>query len=54
MQPVIGITTYQTKNEHGFPYVMVSQAYIQAVMQAGRRAGFDPFDFSRERLGCSV
>jgi putative glutamine amidotransferase len=35
MQPVIGITTYQNRNEHGLPYVMISQAYVQAVMQAG-------------------
>ena len=35
MQPIIGITTYQTENEHGFPYVMVSLAYVQAITQAG-------------------
>ena len=35
MQSVIGITTYQEKNEHDLPYVMIFQAYIRAVMQAG-------------------
>lgn len=35
MHPVIGITTYQEKNEHDLPYVMIFQAYIRAVMQAG-------------------
>lgn len=35
MQPIIGITTYQDKNPSGLPYVMIFQAYIHAVMQAG-------------------
>jgi putative glutamine amidotransferase len=35
MQPVIGITTYREVNPDGLPYVMVYQAYAQAVMQAG-------------------
>ena len=35
MQPVIGITTYQDKDAIGLPNVMIFQAYIQAVMQAG-------------------
>ena len=35
MQPIIGITTYQGKNEYGLPFVMIFQAYIQAVMQSG-------------------
>ena len=35
MQPVIGITTYQDKNESGLPTVMIFQAYVQAVIQAG-------------------
>jgi len=35
MQPVIGITTYQEMSEDGIPYVMIYQAYVQAVMQAG-------------------
>jgi len=35
MQPIIGITTYQKMDEHGLPYVMNFQAYIQAVLLAG-------------------
>jgi putative glutamine amidotransferase len=35
MQPVIGITTYQDKNATGLAIVMIFQAYIQAIMQAG-------------------
>jgi putative glutamine amidotransferase len=35
MQPVIGITTYQKKNENGLPYVMIFQPYIDAVIQVG-------------------
>ena len=35
MQPVIGITTYQETDGDGMPYVMIYQAYAQAVMQAG-------------------
>ncbi len=35
MQPVIGITTYQEKKANGLPYVMIYQAYVQAVVQAG-------------------
>ncbi len=35
MQPVIGITTYQETNGDGMPYVMIYQAYVQAVMQTG-------------------
>jgi len=35
MQPIIGITTYQDKSPSGLPFVMIFQAYIHAVMQAG-------------------
>jgi putative glutamine amidotransferase len=35
MQPVIGITTYREVSTEGLPYVMIYQAYAQAVMQAG-------------------
>lgn len=35
MQPVIGITTYQDKDKHDLPNVMIFQAYIRAVIQAG-------------------
>jgi putative glutamine amidotransferase len=35
MQPLIGITTLQSKNRDGLPTVMVLQAYIDAIMQAG-------------------
>jgi putative glutamine amidotransferase len=35
MQPVIGITTYREVSNEGLPYVMIYQAYAQAVMQAG-------------------
>ena len=35
MQPVIGITTYRDKSPGGLPNVMVFQAYVQAIMQAG-------------------
>jgi putative glutamine amidotransferase len=35
MQPVIGITTCRNTNEHGYPYVTIDQAYVQAVVQAG-------------------
>jgi putative glutamine amidotransferase len=35
MQPIIGITTYRKENEHDLPFVMVFEAYIQAVIQAG-------------------
>lgn len=35
MQPVIGITTYQEKKANGLAYVMIYQAYADAVLQAG-------------------
>jgi putative glutamine amidotransferase len=35
MRPVIGITTYQTTCDTGLLYVMINQAYIQALVQAG-------------------
>jgi len=35
MQPVIGITTYQEKSAGDLPIVMIFQAYIQAIVQAG-------------------
>src|SRR5512142_534311 len=35
MKPLIGITTYQSKNSHGQPTVDLQQSYINAVMQAG-------------------
>ena len=35
MQPVIGITTYQESSHSGLPIVMIYQAYVQAIFQAG-------------------
>ncbi|MFZ5819750.1 MAG: gamma-glutamyl-gamma-aminobutyrate hydrolase family protein [Chloroflexota bacterium] len=35
MQPLIGITTNQSKNEDDLPSVMVLQSYARAVLQAG-------------------
>lgn len=35
MKPVIGITTLEGKNPDGFPTVMLIQAYIHAIMEAG-------------------
>ena len=35
MTPIIGITTNQSANVHGFPTVMLMQAYVDAIMQAG-------------------
>jgi len=35
MQPIIGITTFESKNPDGLPIAMLIQAYIQAIMQAG-------------------
>lgn len=35
MQPVIGVTTLEGKNPDGLPTVMIIQAYIHAIMQAG-------------------
>jgi putative glutamine amidotransferase len=35
MQPVIGITTMQGVNPNGLPSVMLLQAYVRAIMQAG-------------------
>ncbi len=35
MQPVIGITTHQGINPDGLPTVMLLQAYVYAVLQAG-------------------
>lgn len=35
MTPIIGITTNQSTNVHGFPTVMLMQSYVNAVMQAG-------------------
>ena len=35
MQPIIGITTLEGKNPDGLPTVMLIQAYIYAIMQAG-------------------
>jgi putative glutamine amidotransferase len=35
MPPIIGITTNQSTNVHGYPTVMLMQSYIKAVMQAG-------------------
>lgn len=33
--PVIGITTYQGKNDKGLPIVALTQAYVDALIQAG-------------------
>jgi putative glutamine amidotransferase len=35
MKPVIGITTYRKKNESDLQYVMIFQAYVDAIIQAG-------------------
>ena len=35
MQPVIGITTMQGVNPNGLPTVMLLQAYVRAIVQAG-------------------
>jgi putative glutamine amidotransferase len=35
MKPLIGITTYQSKNIYGQPTVDLQQSYVRAVMQAG-------------------
>jgi putative glutamine amidotransferase len=35
MQPVVGITTLQGKNPNELPTVMLIQAYVYAIMQAG-------------------
>lgn len=35
MQPVIGITTYEGKNPDGLPTVMLLQAYVYAILEAG-------------------
>lgn len=35
MKPVIGITTNQSTNVHGYPTVMLMQSYVNAVIQAG-------------------
>lgn len=35
MQPIIGITTNHSNNAYGQPTVLLTQAYIKAVMQAG-------------------
>lgn len=35
MQPVIGITTLQGKNPNDLPTVVILQAYVYAIMQAG-------------------
>ena len=35
MKPIIGITTYQSKNVHGHLIVALMQSYVHAIMQAG-------------------
>jgi putative glutamine amidotransferase len=35
MKPLIGITTYQSKNTYGQPIVALMQSYIHAITQAG-------------------
>jgi putative glutamine amidotransferase len=35
MKPLIGITTYQSTNVHGYPTVALMQSYVKAIMQAG-------------------
>ena len=35
MQPIIGITTMEGTNPDGLPTVMLLQAYIHAIAQAG-------------------
>src|SRR5689334_8911048 len=35
MTPIIGVTTNQSTNAHGFPTVAVMQAYVNAILQAG-------------------
>lgn len=35
MQPIIGITTNQSLNVHGYPTVMLMQSYVKAILQAG-------------------
>ena len=35
MKPLIGITTNQSTNVHGFPTILLMQSYVNAVIQAG-------------------
>ena len=35
MQPVIGITSFEGKNPDGLPTVMLVEAYVRAIMEAG-------------------
>ena len=35
MQPIIGITTYRLQNAFGQPYVMLLEAYLNAIVRAG-------------------
>ena len=35
MKPIIGITTFESTNPDGLPTVMLLQAYVYAIMQAG-------------------
>src|SRR5690349_519620 len=35
MKPLIGITTNQSTNTHGFPTIMLMQSYVNALIQAG-------------------
>lgn len=35
MRPIIGITTNQSLNDYGQPTIMLMQAYVEAIMQAG-------------------
>ena len=35
MEPIIGITTNQSKNENGQPTIMLMRSYVNAVIQAG-------------------
>jgi Predicted glutamine amidotransferases len=35
MQPIIGVTTYQGKNDEGYPIIALQRAYVDSLIQAG-------------------
>jgi putative glutamine amidotransferase len=46
--PFIGVTTYQGKNEEGFPIMALQRAYVDSLVQAGSVPVLIPSNISRE------
>lgn len=48
--PLIGVTTWRTSSKSGCPWISVSEAYLQAISQAGACPVLIPLGLPEERL----